>query len=106
MEPHISITQIILSLLMVCGLIGLCAFMLKWLSEKTQLVNKLGSTKRIKLLDSSALDHKHKVFIVACDDTEYTLVSNGTQMEVLGSSLHPRESGDPYHEEAAENVGE
>ena len=85
MDTEISIARVLLSFLLVCGLIGLCALALKWLSHRTLLVKQLGTNRRLKLLETSSLDHKHKCFLLACDEQEYVVVSNGTQMEVLDS---------------------
>ena len=85
METEISIAKVLLSLLLVAGLIGVCALVLKWLSDKSLLVRQMGGGKRVKLVESTMLDGKHRMFIVECDGVEYVLVSTGTQVTVLES---------------------
>lgn len=98
MEAEISIAKVILSLLLVTGLIGLFALVLKWLGDKSILVRQMGGGKRVRLVESSVLDAKHRIFIVACDDNEHVLLSNGAQMMVLQSKKirHPGEGRNPY----------
>lgn len=85
METEINIVRVVLSLLLVAGLIGLCALILKWLSDKTLLVKHMGSQRRLRLIERLSLDAKHRVFLVVCDDREYVVVSNGSEMEVCYS---------------------
>lgn len=71
--------------MLVAGLIGLCALALKWLSDKSLLVRHMGTGKRLKLIESTALDAKHRMFIIECDDKEHVLVSTGSQVVVVES---------------------
>lgn len=86
METEISIAKVLLSLLFVAGLIGLSAFALRWLNDKSMLMRQMGSNKRLKLADALVLDQKHKVFLITRDDEELLIVSNGTQLEVRDAS--------------------
>ena len=102
MGTEIDIARVFLSLLLVAGLIGLFAVALKWFSEKSLILKQMGGNKRLKLVEASNIDHKHRLFLVACDDKEYVLVSNGNHVTMLDSkdkeARHPREGGDPCQE--------
>lgn len=82
---EVSLLRVFLSLAVVIGLIGLCALMLKWLSEKTNIIRQLGSNKKLKMLESVTLDQKHKLFLVAYDKKEFAIISGNGNITVLNS---------------------
>lgn len=74
----VNIVQFILSFGFVLGLILIIA----WGAKKTGLHKKLqphGEGERLAIIESLAIDAKHRLLLVKCDKHEYLLMVGGNQ---------------------------
>lgn len=84
MEPTVSILQVVLSLLLVIGLIGLSAFALKYLSTKQSWFSQAFSQgQQLKILDRQMLDTRTKLVVVDWKGREYLLLLHAAGAQML-----------------------
>lgn len=95
MEPHdfagISLIKFAVAALTVIGLIGLFAWALKAFAARGWIAPRTGPARRLRIVDSLALDARRRLVIIRCDDVEHLLLL-GAEETVIKTDL-PSPSG-------------
>lgn len=70
----INYAQFVFAFLLVIGLIGLLAYLLRRFGDPNKMLAAKGRSARIKTLETHFLDSKRRLVIVARDKQEYVLL--------------------------------
>ena len=92
MEPQtdlgsISLLKIIIASTTVLGLMGLLAWGLKYFAARGWITPAAGSARRLKLIESLALDARRRLVIVKCDNAEHLLLLGANQDSIVATNL-------------------
>ena len=88
---QVSLVQVLLSFLLVVGMIGLLALLLK--KYGSRLVSNVRPGARLSVSDTVYLDARHRLVLVKRDDTEHLMLI-GPQQATLVETFIQREKAD------------
>lgn len=83
MEPTVSVVQVVLSLLLVIGLIGMSAVALRYISSRQNLFHFASAPgQQIKVLERQMLDARTRLVVAKWKEREYLILlhAGGAQM--------------------------
>lgn len=84
MEPTVSIVQVVLSLLLVIGLIGLSAFALKYIHTKTTLLQAgFASKGELKIKEKLVIDVRTRLIVATWKHRDYLILVHPDGANIL-----------------------
>lgn len=86
-----EILRIVLALIAVIGMIGGAAMIARHMGFATKGASQ-GGKKRLRIIETMALDARRRVAIIKCDDKEHLIMLGAAGETVIASDLAPASS--------------
>lgn len=84
MEPTVSMVQVILSLLLVIGMIGLSAFALKYITTRQSWFSTaLSQGQQLKVSERLMLDARTRLVVARWKERDYLILLHSSGAQVL-----------------------
>jgi flagellar protein FliO/FliZ len=84
--------KMIVALVIVIGLMGGLAYVLKKLGLSNGITFKTDEKNRLKILESLPLDARRRLVIIKCDSAEHLVILGATGETVIASDITPVDS--------------
>tara|TARA_B100002019_G_C20971955_1_gene451545 strand:- start:56 stop:364 length:309 start_codon:yes stop_codon:yes gene_type:complete len=95
MEEYMQYLNSFLALIFVLAMMGLLALLAKRLGLSEN--SRFSKNKRLKVIESLPLDHKHKAILLQRDDKQHLVILNANGETVIETNISPKETDTKKH---------